>query len=252
MLRSSVFVTGSLLFAACAPESSKTPAKAAPRADTKDEPAADPKPATPSAPDSPDPARAGPQTWTFDDATAGTIPSGIRPAETGSQGTPATWAVVADSTAPTGPNAFGITESTNDKRTYNLALVEGTAYADVDLSVMVRSVSGKLNRGGGPIWRVQDPDNYYIARWDPVENNAYLYVMQSGVRSALAKTDLEIAPDDWHALRVVMEGSHIELFIDDKPVLEADDTALAKPGMIGLWTKSDAATLFDDLSADEP
>ena len=97
-----------------------------------------------------------------------------------------------------------------------------------------------------------DADNYYIARWDPVEDNAYLYVMQGGVRTALAKTDLKIDREAWHSLRVVMEGQHIELFIDDEPILEVDDGSLTKPGKIGLWTKSDGATLFDDLSVARP
>lgn len=241
---------------ACNSTSPKPAAKADSAAKT--DPAAKPDPAAKTDPAEADPAESDPdakpgsRTWTFDDAAAGEVPAGIRLAETGGQGTPATWAVVADPTAPTGPNAFGITESKNDKRTYNVAFVEGTEVADVDLSVMVRSVSGNLNRGGGPIWRVVDPDNYYIARWDPVENNAYFYVMQGGVRTALAKTDLEIPGDAWHSLRVVMEGTHMELLIDDEPVLEVDDSSLTKPGMIGLWTKSDAATLFDDLSVAAP
>ena len=172
--------------------------------------------------------------------------------ETGGQGTPATWQVVADPGAPTPPNALGLTKSRNDKRTYNLAIVEGLEQADVDLSVMVRATGGVLNQGGGPIWRVADASNYYIARWDPVEDNAYLYIMQGGVRTALAKVELELTKDAWHTLRVVMEGSHMELFIDDEPVLEADDASLPAAGTIGLWTKSDATTLFDDLSLASP
>lgn len=176
----------------------------------------------------------------------------MRIAETGGQDTPATWAVVADESAPTKPHAFGVTESRNSKKTYNLALFEGTSHGDVDLQVMVKAVSGQLNQGGGPIWRVKDEGHYYIARWDPVEDNAYLYVVQSGQRTALGKVDLELDHDAWHTLRVVAEGPRIELFIDDKPVLTVQDASLTEPGMIGLWTKSDAATLFDDLSVAEP
>ncbi len=192
------------------------------------------------------------RTWTFDDAVVGQVPAGFRLTEAGGTGTPAKWAVVADSSAPTQPHAFGIVESRNTKKTYNLAIIEGTSYADVDLQVMVKATSGVLNQGGGPIWRVKDELNYYIARWDPVEDNAYLYVVQAGNRTALAKVDIELDHDAWHALRVVAEGSHIELYIDDKPLLSVDDSALPEPGMLGLWTKSDAATLFDDLSVAMP
>jgi hypothetical protein len=192
------------------------------------------------------------RTWTFDDAVAGQVPAGFRLTEAGGTGTPATWAVVADPSAPSQPHAFGITESKNTKKTYNIALVEGTRYGDVDLQVMVKAGTGELNQGGGVIWRVLDTENYYIARWDPIEDNAYLYIVRGGVRTALAKLDIELDTEVWHTLRVVAEGARIELFIDDKPMLTAQNAELTEPGMIGLWTKSDAATLFDDLSVAAP
>jgi hypothetical protein len=192
------------------------------------------------------------RTWTFDDAVAGQVPAGFRLAEAGGMGTPATWAVVADLSAPSQPHAFGITESKNTKKTYNLAIVESTRYGDVDLQVMVKAGTGQLNQGGGLLWRFRDVDTYYVARWDPLEDNAYIYVVQGGARTALAKLDIELDTESWHALRVVAEGSRIQLYIDDQPVLAAQNAELTEPGMIGLWTKSDAATLFDDLSVAAP
>lgn len=250
----SLAVCLSLLPAACnGSAASSQPAQAATKPDAKpDTEPPPPKVETKAAPPSPDAVTPAARTWTFDDALPGQVPVGVRVVETGGTGTPATWAVVADESAPTKPHAFGVTESRNTKKTYNLALFEGTEHADVDLQVMVKAISGQLNQGGGPIWRVKDPSNYYIARWDPVEDNAYLYVVQSGHRTALATIDIELDHEAWHALRVVAEGSRIELFIDDEPVLTVEDSSLTEPGMIGLWTKSDAATLFDDLSVGTP
>ncbi|MEX1364582.1 MAG: hypothetical protein AB1Z98_15755 [Nannocystaceae bacterium] len=215
---------------------------------------AEPKPATKTDPAAPQPGQTDPRarTWSFDDAVAGQVPAGFRIAETGGAGTVATWEIVADPSAPTQPHAFGITKTTNGKATYNLALVEGTRYGDVDLTVMVKAGTGQLDRGGGPIWRVTDESNYYIARWNPLENNARFYIVQDGVRTALGKVDLELDVEAWHALRVVAEGPRMELFIDDEPVLTVEDAVLSEPGMIGLWTKADAATLFDDLSVAVP
>jgi hypothetical protein len=192
------------------------------------------------------------QSWTFDDTPPGAVAPGVRVAETGGRGTPATWSVVADPSAPSPPHAFGVTASTNTKKTYNLALVEDTRLANVDLQVMIRAVSGELNRGGGLVWRAKGENDYYLARWDPTEDNVYIYLVEGGARTALAKVDLEIDHDAWHALRVVASGSRIELYIDDAPVLTADDATLKAPGMIGLWTKSDALSRFDDLSAAAP
>ena len=240
-----------VLSLSCSGSSSPVPkAKAQPTPKDEAEAAAE----APEAPEAKEPnagdARA--QTWTFDDAMVGQVPAGMRITETGGAGTPATWEVVADDTAPTQPHAFAITETGNGKPTYNLALVEGTRYADVDVSVMVKAGTGVLDQGGGPIWRVQDADNYYIARWNPLENNARFYIVRGGVRTALAKVELELDAEAWHALRVVMEGTRMELFIDDKPVLTAESDEIPEAGMVGLWTKADAATSFDDLSVTEP
>ncbi len=237
---------------ACAGEPPPTASDAAGKA------GASPAPATPSPPKPGAAAANTPanptdaRTWTFDQDTPSTVPPGIRTAETGGAGTPAKWEVVADPTAPTSPHAFGVTQTTNGKPTYNLALVNDTMHQDVDLQVMVKAGTGELDRGGGPIWRVADTDNYYIARWNPNEHNARFYVVQSGVRTALGKVELTLDPTVWHALRVVAQGARMELFIDDEPVLTVEDTTHTKAGMIGLWTKADAATLFDDLSVAKP
>ena len=192
------------------------------------------------------------RSWTFDDLQPGSIPAGVRLAETGAVGTPATWAVVEDPSAPSRPHAFGVVASANDKKTYNLALLEGVRDGDVDLQVSLRAVSGQLNQGGGLVWRAKGADDYYLARWDPLEDNVYIYVVQGGARTALAKADLELDHDAWHVLRVIARSSQIELFIDDTPVLSVEDSTFPLPGMVGLWTKSDAATRFDDLSVAEP
>ena len=235
------------LLLACggSPASGDAPAKPA-----KTEEAAPTKKDAPAAADKTPAAKA--QTWSFDDTPVGQIPAGFRVTETGSSGTPATWEVAADPNAPTAPNAFGISATKNPKATYNLALVEGTEFGDVDVSVMVRAGTGVLDQGGGPIWRVIDEDNYYIARWNPLEKNARFYIVQGGARSALGKVELDLDPTAWHSLRVVSEGAAMQLFIDADPVLRVEDDTHKKPGQIGLWTKADAATWFDDLSVTTP
>ncbi len=204
------------------------------------------------APDAPKAGPNGARTWTFEKVPKGSLPAGFRLDETASSGTRATWSVVAADDAPSPASVFGVTATENPKTTYNLAVVQGVSTADIDISVMVKAVSGDLDQGGGPVWRFIDHDNYYIARWNPLEKNARFYVVQGGVRSALAKVDLELDAEAWHSLRVVAEGSHMQLFIDDEPVLQADDTTHSRAGSIGLWTKADAATLFDDLSIARP
>ncbi|GMV98407.1 MAG: hypothetical protein HRF43_06085, partial [Phycisphaerae bacterium] len=185
--------------------------------------------------------------WRFDDAPTGGLPSGWRIAETQSAGTPATWRVVADPSAPSPPNVLAITETRNTGGTYNLAILEDTAFADLDLSVKVRAGGGKEDQGGGPIWRCRDAGNYYICRWNPLENNFRVYKVIDGRRRQLATADTDAAADAWHTIRVTMRGRHIACYLDGAKLLEADDDALASAGKVGLWTKADAASAFDDL-----
>jgi hypothetical protein len=190
--------------------------------------------------------------WTFEEVEVGGVPAGFQLAQTNGAGQPATWAVVDDATAPSAPRAFGVTEARNDGQ-FNLAIASsGPQLADVDIQVMLRAVGGERDQGGGVMFRVAGPDDYYVARWNPLEDNARFYIVQGGARSALAKADLELEPQAWHAMRVVMEGKRMELFVDDEPVLTVEDASLTEPGHLGLWTKTDATTLFDELSFARP
>ncbi len=259
LLRSSSMCVAAVLVAACSKaspdaEDGKVEAKSEAEAEAKSDVAgnaeADDAKSDAKAPAGA-PEHADAKTWTFD-AEEGATPAGFRLTETGGAGTPATWKLVEDPEAPSPPMTFGITETRNGKATYNLALVEGTSYADVDISVMVHAGTGELDQGGGPIWRVEDADNYYIARWNPLEKNVAFYVVTAGVRETLLKAELDIAVDAWHELRVVATGTEMRCFVDDEPVMSFADARIKGPGMVGLWTKADAATRFDDLSVTTP
>jgi len=183
----------------------------------------------------------------FDDTAPGTVPEGFVIAETAGAGTPATWEVVDVPTAPSTPRAFGTTASENYGHTFNIALVEGSSYRDVDLSVAVHCVAGEEDQGGGPVWRARDSDNYYIARWNPLEHNFRVYHVRDGRRRQLASAQVRLDGSAWHTIRIVMRGAHIEASLDGERLLEVDDTTFGEAGMVGLWVKADGQTLFDDL-----
>lgn len=138
----------------------------------------------------------------------------------------------------------------NDDPVYNVALAEGSDYKDLDLSVRVRAVGGKFDQGGGLVWRAKDAKNYYIARYNPLENNYRVYKVVDGKRTQLGTADV---PGDakWHTLRVTMRGDKITCELDGKKYLEAEDATLPDKGKIGLWSKADAQSYFDDLAVSE-
>lgn len=189
-----------------------------------------------------------PRVMNFDGDRPGALPAGWRIEETKSAGTPASWRVIEDATAPSGGRVLALTETANTNGTYNLAVREGTECGDLDLSVKVLAVAGEEDQGGGPLWRYRDADNYYVCRINPLEDNYRVYKVIDGKRKQLDSATVELAADRWYTLHVRMEGSTIICHLDGEPMLEAEDDDLSEAGLIGLWTKADAVTSFDDLT----
>ncbi|MEO2002888.1 MAG: DUF1259 domain-containing protein [Candidatus Poribacteria bacterium] len=135
---------------------------------------------------------------------------------------------------------------------FNVALIEDTSYRNVDISVRLRAVAGEVDQGGGIVWRAQDARNYYIARYNPLEDNFRVYFVKDGRRRTIAGASLRVDHEAWHTLRVKMVGDHIECLLDGEKHLDARDTTFTAAGRIGLWTKADAVTHFDDLEVHVP
>lgn len=175
-------------------------------------------------------------TWDFESAPLGKVPDGFKVAE-------GTWSVIA-----AGHNHVLEQSARSDDAVFNLVLIDDTRYGDVELSVKLKAVAGKVDQGGGLVWRARDARNYYLARFNPLEDNFRLYTVVDGRRKQL-ETAKSAGDSRWRTLRIAMKGSAIKCFLDDKLYLEAEDTTFRNAGQIGLWTKSDAHTDFDDLVA---
>jgi len=191
-------------------------------------------PATPSA------AAAKQVTHNFDLDKAGQLPQGWTAAS-------GTWKVAADPAAPS--KGQTIAQSAASPSTdYNVLLAPAAAMKDVDITLRLRPVAGIGDRGGGPVWRAADAKNYYVARWNPLEANFRLYKVVDGKRTQLATVDVPAVPTGWHAMRITMQGDAIACWFDGRQVVTAKDATFTAAGKVGLWTKGDAATNFDDFS----
>jgi hypothetical protein len=178
------------------------------------------------------------QTWDFEADEPGRIAKGFSN-EVGQ------WEVARD-----GDNRVLYQKAKNEDAVFNVALVQGTSYRDLDLSVRLRAVAGDLDRGGGVVWRAKDKKNYYIARYNPLEDNFRVYKVQDGKRTQFASAKVP-GDEKWHTLRVTMMGAKITCYLDGQKHLEAEDTTFPEAGMIGLWSKADAQSYFDDLTIDQ-
>jgi len=159
----------------------------------------------------------------------------------------ATWVVAEDAAAPSGGRVVKLKESKNREAIYNLLLREQPRLADVALSVMIRPDDGFEDRGGGLVWRVKDAQNYYLCRWNPIEKNLRAYAVVAGKRVQLQSVYVAAEAGTWHSLAVVMRGKVLEISFDGLRRISCADPTFADAGRVGLWTKADARTSFDDL-----
>jgi 3-keto-disaccharide hydrolase len=193
-------------------------------------------------------ALAAADSWNFEDAKTGELPAGWIATKTG-EGPGSIWKIIEDSSAPAGPKVLAQTSSDGPNALFNLCLCTTTKYADLDLKISLKPREGKLDRGGGPVWRCQDKDNYYVARLNPLENDFRLFHVVKGKRTLLTKpVQVQEPAGQWHTIRITHVGSHITCYLNDKKLIEHDDMTFLDAGMIGLWTKADAVTSFDAVS----
>jgi hypothetical protein len=184
-------------------------------------------------------------------ADLGKVPSGWSVAKTG-KGEGSDWKVVADDTAPSTSGLVLAQTAESPGSVFNLCVVDNSNARDVEIRVAFKAMRGKLDQGGGIVWRYQDANNYYIARMNPLEDNYRVYKVVAGKRIQLGtKEDLRIPVGEWHVLKIRQKGNHIECFLDGRKYLETQDDAFAKAGKAGLWTKADAQTYFDGLEIRE-
>jgi hypothetical protein len=184
-------------------------------------------------------AQNGKMSWNFDADKVGEIAKGF----TNEGGK---WEVVADDTAPSKPHVLAqLAKSAG--AAFNLALASNTNYKDLDITVKMKAIAGSADQGGGLVWRAKDSKNYYVARYNPLEDNYRLYQVVNGQRSELKSANIPHT-SGWQTLRVTMTGDHIECYYDGEKYLDAKDSTFKEAGKIGLWAKADAQTHFDDLT----
>ena len=184
--------------------------------------------------------------WNFDREEQGTLP-GEFSIGTMFDGRPAgNWQVLATDRAKSPPHVLAQLMGKGAEHAYKLVLIKEIIASDLNLKVSFLPIQGRADMGGGLIWRAADDRNYYLARANPLEQNIRVYRVENGIRHLLENFNQTIDVRRWHTLRVTHQGCHVNVFYDDKQVFDLCDKAF-HAGMIGLWTKSDAVTYFDDL-----
>ena len=184
--------------------------------------------------------------WNFDREQPGVLPSQFS-IGTLFDGRPAgDWQVIATDRAKSPPYVLAQLMSKGAEHAYKVVLSKDVIASDLNLEVSFLPIQGNADMGGGLIWRAADDRNYYLARANPLEQNVRVYRVVNGIRHLLQNFDQTITLKQWHILRVTHKDCRVNIFYDDKHVLDLCDKTF-HDGMVGLWTKSDAVTYFDDL-----
>ena len=132
------------------------------------------------------------------------------------------------------------------KNAFNVIVAPSGPYTDVDVSMRFKPISGREDASGGIVFRFSD-GKYYVVRANALEDNFRLYYYDRG-RRQLASARLKApALRQWHAVRVVAVGDHMQAWLDGTLYLDHQDGRF-KSGEVGLWTKADSVTAFDDLT----
>jgi hypothetical protein len=206
-------------------------------------------PTAPTASAAPSVTSATARTRTFDDDAVGAPPAGFSFGRTGS-GAAGRWLVRAESGAPSGANVLAQLDADDTDYRFPVAVMNEPSLRDVRISVRCRAVSGRVDQACGFVARYRDENNYYVTRANALEDNIRLYTVRDGQRHQLASWSGRVTPNAWHDYRLEIRGDHLEVFWDGQRVLDFHDTTFGEAGRVGVWTKADSVTYFDDLRAE--
>jgi hypothetical protein len=130
---------------------------------------------------------------------------------------------------------------------FPLCIYDDFVGRDVAVAVRFKALAGHVDQAAGIVVRYLDRDNYYVTRANALEDNIRFYKVEKGKRTQLAGADMEVTPRQWHSLEIQADGPRFEVYYDGWRVIEAEDTTFSQPGRVGLWTKADSVTYFDDF-----
>jgi hypothetical protein len=186
----------------------------------------------------------------FANDAIGRTPAGWAATMTG-HGSPK-WTVEEESDAPSRSKVV----KQSGRATYPLLLKDATSVTDGFVEIQFKAISGGEDRAAGIVWRARDANNYYVVRANALEDNVVLYKTVDGKRSPLDivgrkggyGVKVPVPAGRWHTLRVDFASSRFKVSFNGRTLFEVEDRTFTEAGQVGLWTKADSVTAFDNVS----
>ncbi len=189
----------------------------------------------------------GEKKWDFQGDAVDSPPAGFTFGRTGG-GREGKWVVLRDPSAPSGDHVLAQTDADETDYRFPVAVADAPELKDLRLEVRCKAVSGRVDEACGLVFRFRDPDNYYVARANALEDNVDLYHVVKGRRREVKGWRGKVAANTWHGIAVEARGDHLQVFWEGKPIIDAKDDTFRDAGKVGLWTKADSVTYFDALT----
>jgi hypothetical protein len=153
------------------------------------------------------------------------------------------WAIEDVAGASQGGRALVQRATNND---FNVIVAPGGPYDNVDVSVRFKPISGREDASAGIVFRFSE-GRYYVIRANALEDNFGFYYYDRGRRQIAGASVKAPALGQWHKLRIAAAGDRIQGWLNDQALIDRRDSRFAS-GRIGLWTKADSVTAFDELT----
>jgi hypothetical protein len=191
----------------------------------------------------------------FDAGAPGKMPPGWTSTMTYA-GAPPHWEILKDPSAPSPPNVLAQISSDSNEVRGPLAILNKVNVKDGDLSVKIKPVSGNKDRAGGLVWRYQDPDNYYLLQAESLRNHIVLYKVKDSKRTPLVAKGMPprtygvehpVPANQWSVLKVQFRGPLFSVYFNHRRLFQVVDSTFADTGKVGLSTRADSVTYFDDF-----
>jgi hypothetical protein len=189
--------------------------------------------------------------FTFENTHLDKVPPHWSVTYTGRKGEIPTWKIINDN----GNKVLAQLSKDNPNYHFNVVTFDDFEVKNIELQVKMKGVHGNMDQGGGFVWRYTDKNNYYVVRANPLEDNVVLYKVKNGKRTDLPIVEkgrtygVDVKPlgNKWNTLKLKVKDNLFTIYLNDQQIFQVQDTTFSNSGKIGLWTKADAITYFDDF-----